>query len=137
MKSIWKWIIGIVLGLIVLAALVGGALMLRGYFPMHARPELGLPGWHMRGEGFPGNMMRGYKMHGYGMMGYGPGIPFGGFLGWLFPLGFLALLVLGIVWLVRSLNRPRPMAVETHACANCGKPIQADWRNCPHCGKKQ
>lgn len=80
-------------------------------------------------------MMRGGG--GSGMMGY---YPFGGLgmlIGLLFPLGLLALLVAGIVWLVQAVGRSgasRPVASPTHACAHCGQPIQANWRNCPYCG---
>jgi hypothetical protein len=56
--------------------------------------------------GYGGPMMRGY---GYGMhmpmMGYGSGFGFFGMLFmWLIPLGTLALLVLGIAWLVKQLT---------------------------------
>lgn len=83
-----------------------------------------------------GGMMRGGN--GPGMMGYAH--PFWGpsmFLGWLFPLGLLVLLVAGVVWLVQSVGRsgaPLPTASPTRACAHCGQPAQADWRNCPYCG---
>lgn len=66
------------------------------------------------------------------MMGWGYS-PFGwigmGFM-WLIPIGFLVLTVLGIVWLVRSVGGAAP----TRACPSCGRGVQADWRNCPHCG---
>ncbi|MBI4768909.1 MAG: zinc ribbon domain-containing protein [Chloroflexi bacterium] len=75
--------------------------------------------------------------------GMGPGMmggfaPFG-WVGmifmWLFPLGFLVLTVLGIVWLVRALvGGPNRNALPTRACPDCGKSVQAGWRNCPHCG---
>jgi uncharacterized paraquat-inducible protein A len=59
------------------------------------------------------------------------------FIGWLFPLGLLALLIAGIAWLVQAIGRsstPLPAASLTRACAHCGRPVQADWRNCPYCG---
>ncbi len=74
---------------------------------------------------------------GWGMMGYhssfwGPGI----LIGWLFPLGLLALLIAGIVWLVQVVTRssaPVAANLPIRACPNCGQAAQADWRNCPYC----
>ena len=88
-------------------------------------------GWHMRGPG---------------MMGFGGRIPFAGIFGGLFCLGFLTLVVLGIVWLVRSRRNPKPVeaavvvapaVVAVHPCKKCGQPVQEGWNNCPNCGKKQ
>ncbi|MBI3761351.1 MAG: zinc ribbon domain-containing protein [Chloroflexi bacterium] len=28
---------------------------------------------------------------------------------------------------------PNPLA-PARACPSCGRGVQADWRNCPHCG---
>lgn len=87
----------------------------------------GNEGWGMMHEGMMG---------GSGMMGYhafwGPGM----FIGWLFPLGLLALLIAGIVWLVQAVTRssaPVVANLPTRACPNCGQLAQADWRNCPYC----
>ena len=159
MKPVWKWMIGIVVGLVIVAALVGAAILVRNYLPFRhmalqvqkiqpgqqlqpgqpVRPfgnrNFDEPGFGMRRFGMPGFGMHGFGGHSFGMPGWGR-MPFGGFLGGLFTLGLLAFLVLGIIWLVRGLKTPKP-AVGTHACANCGKPVQADWRNCPYCGKKQ
>jgi hypothetical protein len=52
-----------------------------------------------------------------------------GFLILVVPLGLLALLALGIVWLVRS-NRP------TSECPNCGSRVEEDWKACPNCGER-
>ena len=64
-------------------------------------------------------------------------------------LGILVLIVLAIIWLVRSLRKPlapavvpaayvNPVvpAVATQPCPKCGEPVQEDWKFCPHCGKK-
>lgn len=87
------------------------------------------------GFGDGGMMMRGGS--GPGMMGYSPFWGPGMLIGWLFPLGLLALLVAGIAWLVQAIGRsstpltpPRP----SRACPQCGQPAQANWRNCPYCG---
>jgi hypothetical protein len=92
---------------------------------------------------------------GYGMMGgrygiMGPGMmggwgfaPFG-WLGmifmWIIPLGFLTLLVAGIVWLVRAatggLSHPTPQTPPaTGTCPGCGRSTQAAWQLCPYCGE--
>ena len=87
------------------------------------------------------SLLGGWRYGGWGMMG--PGMmggwgfsPFG-WIGmifmWLIPVGFIALAVLGVVWLVRNVgggtNSP------THAYPSCGRGVQTDWRNCPYCGK--
>jgi hypothetical protein len=70
-----------------------------------------------------------------------PGGFFGGILGWvfilagmLFPLGFLVLLILAIVWLVRAVTRPPSGTTPSpQTCRRCGKPVEVDWRACPFC----
>lgn len=169
MKPVWKWIIGIVVGLVVVAAVMGGVLLVRNYLPVRhmafqaqrvqpgqpsqpgrtARPgQPSQPAQPVRPfgnpySGGPGFGMRGFGMRGFGMMGWGM-MPFGGllggfvggFFGGLFTLALLVLLALGIIWLART-NKAPAQAVEVHNCVNCGRPVQADWRNCPYCGKKQ
>ncbi len=90
----------------------------------------------------------GYGMMGPGMMNWGFA-PFG-WLGmifmWLIPLAFLALLVAGIVWLVRAIGgqgsaypqsslRQAQDTAATATCPACGQPIRSNWRNCPFCGE--
>ena len=76
-------------------------------------------------------------MGGPDMMGYhafwGPGM----FIGWLFPLGLLALLIAGITWLVQTTGRsnvPLTPPLPSRTCPQCGQPAQVNWRNCPYCG---
>ena len=142
MKRVWKWIIGIVLCLVILAVLVGVGFMIRGNFHVN-RAEI--QDSRRFSEGGPGMMPYGgfgSHMRGPGMMGYGM-MPFGGLIGGLFTLGFLALVVLGIIWLVRSLCKPKVVDVPAampaaivNSCQKCGRPLQDDWKVCPHCGKK-
>jgi hypothetical protein len=173
MRKVWKWVIGIVVVLVVVAALVGGAFLLRSHF-MNAgiaarsvRPVPQLPGNQQAGPfgdnqrgqpGWPGGMMpygndgwnrRG--MRGFGMQGFGRMMPFGALFACLFGLGLLALLVLGIIWLVNRNKRPMvPVAVApvepaasavplvaTHTCSKCGEQVQDNWKHCPNCGKRQ
>ena len=122
-----KWVQVAVFGFVVLVVfLMGGSLL--------------SPGW---GGWGPGGVMGG--MMGPGMMGGWSFGPFGWFfmLLWpLFPLSLLALLVLGIGWLFRQVSGPSaridapPQAALGQTCANCGRPVQADWRLCPHCGQE-
>ena len=78
----------------------------------------------------------GWGMMGPGMMGgwgFSPFAWIGMSFMWLVPIGFLVLTVLGIVWLVRAVGRGNTTA-PSRACPSCGRGVQADWRNCPHCG---
>ena len=51
-------------------------------------------------------------------------------------LGRDLLLLIGLVVLVTLavVNVARPPTAA--ACAHCGKPVQAGWKACPHCGEK-
>lgn len=90
MSKTTKWIIGIVIALVVLQ------------FAMPFLWQLIFPnayaGYGMMGRGY------GFGMH-MPMMGYGYGImSFGMIFMWLIPLGTLALIVFGIIWLVKQLT---------------------------------
>ena len=78
-------------------------------------------------------MMGGRHMWGGGMMG---GFGFMGITMLLWPLLFIGLIVLGVVWLVRAVTQPSASVLPTATCAHCGKPIQAGWKACPYCGEK-
>jgi hypothetical protein len=172
MKKVWKWVIGIVIVLVVVAALVGGAILMRNrYANLAGIAKSGVPGLPVPGDDygrrFPGMRpfrddgwgRRGMPMWGPGMMGFGRHLPIMGFLGSLFCLGVLALLVLGIIWLVRTLGKPKavtpvvapvvtaaetvapvsePVAplAEVRPCPKCGEPVHEGWNHCPNCGKK-
>ncbi len=92
MKNSTKWIIGIMIGLVVLFAL----------------PFV----WQLLFPAYSGyGMMRGAGGYGYHMpmMGYGFGfMPFGMIFMWLIPLGTLVFLGLGIAWLVKQLTAKKP-----------------------------
>lgn len=82
-------------------------------------------------------MMHGGMMGGSGMMGYhafwGPGM----FIGWLFPLGLLALLIAGVAWLVQTTGRSSALLIPpppARTCPQCGQAAQINWHNCPYCG---
>ena len=142
MKKSWNWVIGIVLGLVILAVLMGVGFMVRNNFHVYRAGALESRGFYERGPGMMPYSGFGSHMRGPGMMGYGL-MPFGGILGGLFSLGFLALVVLGIIWMVRNLRTSKPVEVSSvlpaaviNPCKKCGRPIQEDWKICPLCGKK-
>jgi hypothetical protein len=51
---------------------------------------------------------------------------------WIVPLLLIGLAVYAI-----SGNNPGNVLkpIGSRACSNCGKPAQADWKTCPHCGQ--
>ncbi len=101
MKNIWKWILGILAAVLVIG-LIAMPFIAHSFFPYN--------GYGMMGRGFGYNWGRmpmhggyGYgswpMMGGYGMMGGGF------FFSGLIQFGLLVLIVLGIIWLVRALQR--------------------------------
>ncbi len=170
MRPIWKWIIGVAVVLVVLAAAVTTVIILRNQFAAIPRVVQLLPRNNQnpnnqtpngtspyQGRGpytGPGYVMP-YGRRGFPMMG-GRGFgfnlfPWAGILGFLFFAALVVLVVLLIVWLVRRTNRPAVVAapaaaavmapaapaVGTHACKNCGQPVQDNWKHCPYCGTEQ
>ena len=141
MKKVWKWVIGIAVGLVIIAALVGAGILIRNNF--HAlRTE---PVERAFSRDIPRLMpFGGFNPHMQGPMTVRRGFNvFGGFIRGLFSLGFLALIVLGIIWFIKSLRTPKPVAAvagpqpaATNPCKKCGNPLQAEWKHCPNCGKK-
>ena len=155
MKTSSKWILGIVIGLVVLAALgavgylaarqwIGG----RGPAEAYARPywdgDRAMPWRGMPWQGMPGQIMPHHS--GQILPGFRPGafmLLFPAGLG-LLCLGLLALIGLGAVALVRSLKGTSTAAAPVQAiqpaeapamtCPNCGRPVQDDWGHCPYCG---
>jgi len=111
MKKI-NWLVVGIISVIVLLFLFGGGMMMGGW---------GYRGWGMMGG--PGMMGWGYSPFGWvGMI----------FM-WLIPGGFVVLTVLGAVWLVRNVGNTTTQSLQS-PCPNCGKGVQADWKNCPYCG---
>jgi zinc-ribbon domain len=158
MKTVWKWVIGIVVVLVVLALLVGGAFLLRSRMMNVAsvtrviRPGTQLPGNRQlpvpntgNNNGTSGNGVRRYPgmvpfgngrgmyMGGFGMLGFGRMMPFGGFFGGLVSLGLLVLIVLAIIWLVRNLRQPVVMAAAPVAAVNPVAPV-VNSHPCQKCG---
>jgi hypothetical protein len=142
MKTAWKWIVGVVVGL------VGACFM----------GVIGLGVFGMLGRMMSGSFLWGSQMHrGYGQPPntYGPGFGMHGFMpmagiGGLLGVGLFILTIIGfgvgIVALVTALRKPQPATVveaavptpgaQTSACKQCGKNIEAGWVACPYCGEK-
>lgn len=146
MKTWTKWLLGILIGVLVIAAIgVIGYLAVRSWNG---------PGWTL--EARMPRYWEGSRVMPWHMLPQRPGriapvLPFGGFYALrllgsgLLCLGLLALIGLGILALVRTMQRPLPAAVAPAqpippapapvlACANCGRTIQEDWSHCPYCG---
>ena len=128
MNKIWPWIIGIAVFLLLGLALLLGTGLLR---------TQGMPMVWFRGyeRGFRDNYLPHHGMRwGLPVLGI-----FGMFLMLAFPLGLLAVIVLGIIMLVRSLQQPdrRPSNPQISHCSNCGNSVEPDWRVCPYCGEAQ
>ena len=135
MNKKWKWILGITIGLVVLfglgivaASFFGGGHMSFGRSAYYGHPMMDDYGFNGR------NPMEGYNNYRHPMMGgWGLGGLFMGFgmlLLWAFPVGLLFLVVYGAVRLANKSNTP----IAAQTCANCSKPVQADWTTCPYCG---
>lgn len=159
MKSVWKWVISIVVVLLVLGAIVAVPFVMHSSFGPQTGFGLrergfeggyGPSGMMGRGnedgfgyQGGPGGFQRGGMMgRGYGFhhpMMYGFGFfPFGFFM-WIIPLAVLGLAIYGLIALIKQ--RPASTvpaevtpSAPTQPCGNCGKPAQADWKTCPYCG---
>ncbi len=112
------WVVVAVLGVLVLLALGVGLSLLGG--------GSGYGGWGMMGPGMMG---------GYGGWGYSPFGWVGMAFMWLIPIGLLVLTVLGVVYLARAVGSgtANPSSAA-RTCPSCGRGVQLDWRNCPHCG---
>jgi hypothetical protein len=102
-------------------------------------------GWGTMGPGMMGGESSGGWCPFCGGTGRDPGGFFGGMFGWLFmltamlfPLGLLVLLILGIVWLVRSVSGSATEVTppSVRACPRCAKPVAVDWRACPFCEER-
>lgn len=152
MSKTWKWIIGILIGLLMLAVIIAipfGMHQLAGNYAQQF-PARGYERGFDRNFG-PGMMEGGaenYYWH-HSMMYQNPGfvgpMTFGfgyftfGILRLVLPLAVVGLAIYGVVALFR--RKPSPAvsaeavpAVPTRTCAGCGKPAQDDWKNCPYCG---
>jgi len=131
-----NWTQVLVFGLVVLVVFLIGLSLLPMFF--------GGGYWGM-GSGMmgPGGMMGGWCpwCGGTGRFG-GGGMPGGIFgliltlLGLLIPVGLLGLLIVGGVWLVRSMGRATAPPAPAKTCPECGRPTEPSWRHCAYCGEE-
>jgi hypothetical protein len=151
MSKTWKWIIGILIGLLVVCVIAGlaftifgslrgGAWVMGTHMPRYwdggrLNPRNDIPWNNMPMR--PNLWMRGF-------------LPFGGLLRGLFCLGFLFLLGVGVAALIAAFTRsrkpaaavvqPAPAAEKAQAaiparnCPNCDRPVEDGWSHCPYCG---
>lgn len=117
MKTVWKWILG-TLVVLVLASLIFLPWLGRAYF-----------GW--------------MPMMGYGVRPMHPFFGWSPFGGWwmmagmfLLPLIVIGLLIWGGVALIRNASAKPAPPPQTVACTHCGQPLQVGWVACPYCGEK-
>lgn len=119
MRKVNWWIVGVVIVFISLFLFGGGMTLASG-------ASAGVGSYGMMG--------------GYGMMhrGLSPFDWFGMGLGmvfmWFVPIGIVALIGYGAMTLARNTGM-NTSAASLAPCPNCGKGTQADWQNCPYCGK--
>ena len=151
MKKAWKWILGIVIGILVVCLILAAV-----PFFMHnfGGGSYGMMGNYGRGGDFDG-WGRHPMMGGRGgyMPFYGGFFLLGGLFRLLIPLALLGLVGSGIFTLGKRSVAPAVVnaapvtapavepaveasgeSVSTRACARCGKPVQDDWTTCPYCG---
>ena len=129
MKTIWKVLLaaaGVIVVILVAAVVIFGLFWGRngGYGWM-------MPYYGGRGiREFGPWMWGGFGLFGFLMMLLMMGI----------PVGVLVLLVLGVAGLLRRPEAPPPAVAPASpagkTCQNCGRPVEADWINCPYCGTK-
>jgi hypothetical protein len=149
MKKVWKWILGIVIVLVVVAVLVGAAFTLRSSFGVERYTLRGDPQLQTRNDQNFGPMMgHGWNlrgpMMGRGITRFGGGMMFFGGLMMLGPLVVLGLLIYGAYWLGKrkvtpvAVVTPAPVAPATplRTCPKCGYSVNDGWNHCSNCGKK-
>jgi hypothetical protein len=152
MKKIWKWVLGILVGLLVVA-LIGSVVYL-------AVSRGGGGPWMMGERSFRswggGDDLRRFTMPMH-PGGWFNTRGFAGFFllrmlfGGLFWVGLITLSVIGVVSLLRrrkgaqpqsslpgapaaQMPAPEPSPAQPRTCANCAHTVQDDWSHCPYCG---
>jgi hypothetical protein len=100
-------------------------------------------GWGASTSSLP--YMRGDRMGGMCPWCGGRGVQspwrfFGGLVVALFvvalPLGLIALLVVGGVWLARSAQSTPALGDGSLVCPSCAEDVRPGWKACPNCGER-
>jgi hypothetical protein len=142
MSTTAKWIIGIIVGLLILAALAVFGLII--FIRLYGAG--GLTGFHsvrpFEGRVFPQQPFG--RLPNQHVVGF---LPLGFFLGRLiFPAFLFLLVVVGIILLFSLFRSRRPAATSvtssapppvqaaSRSCPNCERLVQDDWSHCPYCG---
>jgi len=155
MKKALKWIIGILIGLAVIAVVLGAVYLVASQFgginwtrdyrlvqrsgPLQDLPRQGMPGQNMPRQNMPRLFERNeMPMYYYGSWGFRP---FGGFaligrlVGGVFRLAFLGLVIfLAVTLALRQKQIKQP--VTTSAPLPSVESTQPAILNCPHCARE-
>jgi uncharacterized membrane protein len=148
MKTSTKWILGVIIGLLIIAAIVTVCYVAvnRWHFTGWMMERRALQPWN-DGRNAP---WRDMPMHPNFRM---PGQRIGGLMafsviGVIIRRAIPILILLALVILIFNLRRPVQSAPAqtpsqaampgpagpTHPCPHCGRPAQEEWSHCPYCG---
>lgn len=134
MKKLWPWLVGIGILVILVVVLWFGLGLLR-----YSHSPATMMGDRIRTYGDYDR----YWSYRDRVSSSSWAFPMFGILGMVLmvglPLGILALIVMGIIMLVRagkkSDSETMPAAPVQPVCPACGQEVQQDWKVCPHCGE--
>ena len=133
MNKIWKWIIGVGAGLLVL--LLVAAPFASRFLWMSGGYLSGQSGVPM-GGGFPGGCGGIFGGPMFGLWNMGGGLMMVGMF--IVPLLLVGLVVVAVVVILR---RPQTVVMQAQpaviSCTSCGKSVQDNWVVCPYCGEKR
>jgi len=155
MKRVLKWIIGILVGLVVIAVVLGAGYMVARRFggfnfvretrlvqrsgPLQALPRQDTPGQNLPGQNLRRNFGRNeMPMYSYDRMGFRPfgGLMFfGRLIGGIFRLAILGLVIFFAVTLALRPKQVRQMAATSNSPPETGA-TQAAVLSCPHCARE-
>jgi RNA polymerase subunit RPABC4/transcription elongation factor Spt4 len=127
-----KWIVaalviaGVVVVACILLALLAGALSWR-------LPGTSVP--HMRGDRMEGLCPWCGGTEGRTLWGSVAAVAMV-LLAVVLPLGVIALMIVGGIWLVRSAQSPPSAREGALVCPSCGEKVEAGWKTCPNCDQK-
>jgi hypothetical protein len=146
MSKTWKWILGILVGLFIVALIAAPFIWRSTMLANVDTNRLGVP----RAWDVPRNNGRAFdNWNRHPMLAIGrSAMPFGGLfmglgmlLSLIVPAGILFAIIYGAVRLaIKNGQTTLPPAVAppaTHPCPKCGFAVQAGWKHCPECGTKQ